>query len=83
MIIVKCCQFPHMLASIFKYLYYCYKGISLIHLLKHVHVHWITLPRIGPAVEEDLVTGTGVVGPSNRNNIQFASISSITMYEKI
>ena len=29
----------------------------------------VILPRIGPAVEEDMVIGTGVVGPGNRNNI--------------
>jgi len=42
----------------------------------------VILPRIGAAVEEDLVTGTGVVGPGNRNNIQFASISVVTMHEE-
>jgi len=42
----------------------------------------VILPRIGAAVEGDLVTGTGVVGPGNRNNIQLASISVVTMHGK-
>ena len=42
----------------------------------------VTLPWAGAAVEEDLVTGTGVVRPGNKNNIQLDTIRVVKMYEK-
>ena len=41
-----------------------------------------TLPWAAAAVEEDVVTGTGVVRPGNKNNIQLESIGVYNMDEK-
>jgi len=56
--------------------------IKCPHSLPYTTFTPVILPRIGAAVEEDLVTGTGVMGPGNRNNIQLASISVVTMHGK-
>ena len=61
-----------MLASFLKLLY----DWNKLEIVTHVKLPWS-----GAALEEGLVTGTGV-RPGNRNNIQLESISIVTMHEK-
>jgi len=49
--------------------------------LPYTTVTYVTLPWVATAVEKALVTGTGVVRPENRNNIQLENIGVVTMHE--